>query len=677
MASRLNCAETSSALQQRLEHSSIIDPMIFGAFADGASHKISDSELAANRGKWRGNYVAGDEWDYVALQEAIYAAFGGPADDNTPTGWHKTIYARLNKPLLIPQGSYVINKTLELKGVSGFRIEGAMRVSTMITQTSPNRPVLNADGLSYGVIAGISFNAGAANSEALVEIDWTGAVSSLKPQQITVSDCVFHGQGLGAYGLRIAKSGSNAQGDTILLSNNLYISCLEAGLALGTPSSYAFNALSIMSLGGDVQNCPRYGIVSYAGSVFVYGTSFQNGDNLADFASFSGVTETIPFHGVRSESLRVVLSASVQHILIEGLDQNVSARVWKASDAFAVGELIAGSDGRIYRVTNSAGSAGAQPTWSAIPQGGSVKSGGITIQQLEFNVVQAHRLSLSASHITGGRVNITAPSQPSLISQCTFTRADWLVPGVADDGAATGLNNVVISGVSVGGAGRWAITSTTPYNLPFYTTSQFNLGTQPLIWSRGKGGQPFPDVGFAPGDGGVLIPGGEQANITRNVVGVIGTLGKVSRSGVNQVGEDLNIQGGLGTGSGGGGAIRLRAQAPMASGTDVPNSSAIVVVDHYGVSIGGGASVSRHLSAVSIWDPPLMANGETVTTSVTVSGAHSGDVVALGFTSINAGGWQISGQVTASDTVTITLTNQTGSTANLNSGTLRASVTQY
>ena len=39
-----------------------------------------------------------------------------------------------------------------------------------------------------------------------------------------------------------------------------------------------------------------------------------------------------------------------------------------------------------------------------------------------------------------------------------------------------------------------------------------------------------------------------------------------------------------------------------------------------------------------------------------------------------AGGWQISGQVTSTKTVTVTLTNNTGATADLGNGTLTAVV---
>jgi len=666
---------TGSNVEQSSGDAATINVKAFGAIADGASHKISSADITGNAIRWRGTYSVGDEWDYVALQEAIYAAFGGPQNDDTPTGWHRTRYAHLNKPLFIPQGSYVVNKTLELKGVSGFRIQGAMRLSTTITQVSPNKPVLYADGLSYGVIEGISFSAGAANSNALIEIDWTGAVSSLKPQQLTVSDCVFHGQNVAAYGLRIAKSGAIAQGDTVLLNNNLYIGCTEAGLAAGSPSSYAFNALSIMSHGGNVQGCPRYGIVTYAGSVFVHGTSFQNGDNTADFASFSGVHESIPFIGVRSESLRVVLSISVQNFIVDGLEHTPSLQTWNKGGMTTVSAVFGGTDGRAFKVTGVKGAMGEEPSWASVPSGGSTTSGGVTFQQYDFNVIEAMQASIRSSTLFGGRIRIGAPQNPSQISQLIVSRPDWLVPGVADDSSGQSRNLVSISNVLVVHGAAWAVTSGSAGGAPFYSSSQLNLGTQPIIFSRGRLGVPYRDIGIAPGDGYQAT--GDQTDISRNVVGVIGTLGKISRSGTNAEGEDLNIQGGLGAGAGGGGAIRLRAQAPTASGADVPDAQDKVIIDYRGVSVGGGASISRLLSEVAAWNPPPMASGETVVTEVAVPGAKNGDVVAVGFSSITAGGWQISGQVTANGVVTVTLTNQTGRATDLTSGTLRASVTQY
>lgn len=651
----------------------------FGAIADGRSHPITAEEIVARR-EWRGSYKAGDERDFVALQEAIYAAFGGPSEANPETtGWHKTAYARLNRPLYIPQGNYLINRTLELRGVAGFRIEGAARLATTITQTARDRAVLAADGLSYGVLAGISFSASAPSAEALVEIDWTGAVESLRPQQISINDCMFNGQGVAAYGLRIAKSGATAQGDTILLNNNIFINCTEAGLVTGTPQSLAFNALSIQLNNGDFQGCPRYGIATYAGSVLVYGTSFQNGDNLADYASFSSVNEGIIFSGVRSESMRVIDSRSTQRFIVEGLRHvpgNVT--VFLPNTAYTVGRYVIGG-GRVFRVIAARSpSAAATPAWDSVASGGTITSGGVTFQQFEFDVIRSVLLSLRDSFIVYGQVRVGGPTFPNSISHCQFSRGDWLAPGIADDQAGISQNLVSIQNVLVTSGAPWGVQSGSAGSAPFYSPSQVNFGSQPIIFSRGRLGITFRDVGIAPGGGIGVFTGSEQEDISRNVLAVIGTLGRIARTGTDQKGEDLLVQGGLGTGAGGGGALRLRAQAPGAPGASLPNATDKLVIDYRGVAVGeGGATVSRHLSAVARWDPPMLAAGATTTTTVSVTGAARGDVVAVGFTSITTGGWQISGQVTSDAIITVTLTNQTGRTSDLAMGTLRASVTQY
>jgi len=85
----------------------------------------------------------------------------------------------------------------------------------------------------------------------------------------------------------------------------------------------------------------------------------------------------------------------------------------------------------------------------------------------------------------------------------------------------------------------------------------------------------------------------------------------------------------------------------------------------------------RTLAASATWDPGSLAAGASATRTVAVQTAVPGGVVAASFTSLTAGGWQLSGQVTAADTVTVTLTNQTGGTVDLPSGTLRVFVEQY
>lgn len=82
----------------------------------------------------------------------------------------------------------------------------------------------------------------------------------------------------------------------------------------------------------------------------------------------------------------------------------------------------------------------------------------------------------------------------------------------------------------------------------------------------------------------------------------------------------------------------------------------------------------KMLSGSTAWDPGSLLNGAMTSTTVTVVGAVVGDFVDVTFSSLTAAGWLISGIVTAAATVTVTLTNATGATVDLPSGTLRALV---
>jgi hypothetical protein len=96
-----------------------------------------------------------------------------------------------------------------------------------------------------------------------------------------------------------------------------------------------------------------------------------------------------------------------------------------------------------------------------------------------------------------------------------------------------------------------------------------------------------------------------------------------------------------------------------------------------GVKLGsGGTQIKKHLSATASWDPPSVVNGASTTTTITVTGAALGDTVAVGFTSLVTG-WTITGLVTATNTVEVRITNNTGGTVDLASGTLRADVWQH
>lgn len=95
------------------------------------------------------------------------------------------------------------------------------------------------------------------------------------------------------------------------------------------------------------------------------------------------------------------------------------------------------------------------------------------------------------------------------------------------------------------------------------------------------------------------------------------------------------------------------------------------------LTINGGTTIKKHLSATASWNPPSVADGATTSTTVTVTGAVAGDTVAVGFNVVVPAGALLVGAVTAANTVTVTLFNKTGSTLDLGSGTVRADVWQH
>lgn len=89
------------------------------------------------------------------------------------------------------------------------------------------------------------------------------------------------------------------------------------------------------------------------------------------------------------------------------------------------------------------------------------------------------------------------------------------------------------------------------------------------------------------------------------------------------------------------------------------------------------ARLPQRMTATRGWNPLNLLDGESASQTITVKGATVGDIVACGYDSIIVAGWQISGQVTAANTVTITITNHTGGAINLPNGTVRVHIWQH
>jgi hypothetical protein len=84
------------------------------------------------------------------------------------------------------------------------------------------------------------------------------------------------------------------------------------------------------------------------------------------------------------------------------------------------------------------------------------------------------------------------------------------------------------------------------------------------------------------------------------------------------------------------------------------------------------------MTASATWDPPSLGDGASAQATIAVPGAVVGDVVAgVAHNGLSGIFWDFVGRVTAADTVTVNLTNRTGSTVNLGAGTLRVEVHRH
>ena len=92
-----------------------------------------------------------------------------------------------------------------------------------------------------------------------------------------------------------------------------------------------------------------------------------------------------------------------------------------------------------------------------------------------------------------------------------------------------------------------------------------------------------------------------------------------------------------------------------------------------GTQIGIHSFAHGQLGVEATWDPGSVAAGGKVSTTITVLGAALQDFVLRSF-SLDLQGLTLTADVTAADTVTVTLANLTGTAVDLASGTLRVAV---
>jgi len=145
-----------------------------------------------------------------------------------------------------------------------------------------------------------------------------------------------------------------------------------------------------------MQNYSTNGVYLLAGSIAIFGTSFESGHGYEQIlnggcdinASSAGVYDPIVVYGSRTESLCFYKGAFSQLADISGANQAIgSVAPWSAKTAFSLNTLTKqlASDGHhVYRVTTAGTSGSTAPTW---PSSGTVTDGTVVWTLLLFNAV--------------------------------------------------------------------------------------------------------------------------------------------------------------------------------------------------------------------------------------------------------------------------------------------------
>lgn len=91
-----------------------------------------------------------------------------------------------------------------------------------------------------------------------------------------------------------------------------------------------------------------------------------------------------------------------------------------------------------------------------------------------------------------------------------------------------------------------------------------------------------------------------------------------------------------------------------------------------------GTAIVAVKSTTTTWNPGSLVNGASAETTVSgFSGLNAGDPALASLNTLTNAPWQISAHVLDGNTVHVTITNYTGSTIDLPSGTLRVMVHQF
>jgi hypothetical protein len=110
--------------------------------------------------------------------------------------------------------------------------------------------------------------------------------------------------------------------------------------------------------------------------------------------------------------------------------------------------------------------------------------------------------------------------------------------------------------------------------------------------------------------------------------------------------------------------------------SNLPWGNRNLLTDNLQVGIAG-APLKQLLSAATAWNPPALASGAVTATTLTVPGAAVGNPVIVGlYPAVPVGVFAVA-NVTAADTVTVTLVNLSSVAYDHPAGSVRAAVFQF
>jgi hypothetical protein len=632
------------------KYSKVVDGSAFGAFGDGTVHTISTSDIANHNGIWKGTYVAGvDTWDFVSLQEAIYAAFAPTTQPLGTIQWNGGNVS-LNSPLYLPPKNYVINRPLTINYTEGAYIFGGGEFATTITSTYQvagfgSATVIQFNGWSYGNIENIQFQQSPNfpnPTGCLILQDWDGTnINGYNGahQGNKWRNCYFNGNGQFpstdpnfpnmmhvGYGIMVSPFvATSKQG-----SENYFYSCHWIWFEYGYFQDN-FNSLQNGFIGGNFENCRLRGILAQEGAITVYNVGFQNdpsgpigstqraGQQIlyggVDIAIINSANDSSLIQNCRSQSFNFVLSSNGHNTTVQGCNIVPFVNFWKPNTNYVPTDIVTGNpapgqDGALWECTVGGSSAGSEPSWA----------GNTTRTDNTVTWVKMSNVGISGDNGTHVEKCIIPFSQMNdgtgSIHECLFTRTDWVPFG--SSWPLTNLfdfgNNTVVVNFSGGGQSVWGIGNGSQHLNPYY----FGPGSA-LLFRR-----PFGEIGFDYGD------------INFDIIGVYGIIGAKTPTGTDQPGQDTIAAGGMSTGAGIPGKFRIKVASPGASGTLPNNLGDVFVVDYTGVKLGPSASlITRNLQQDYTCTPGtiIATPGSNVFTQTnSFYGVLPGDIVEPSFT---------------------------------------------